>query len=565
MQFDLSTTPFSKFGSYLSVSYLAEEGFLQLRHVRKLWGSGRLFQLTFRQQGEPVLPEIVATPWVITATAPGGRARIYLRGDDELVLVCEGMEALLTMNSPPHGIGFAEDDEQYFFVSGVGPFLRLTALSGALGDHKAFVMDGDNHKLSEQALTLTPAEGEALLHFEVMAVERHANPALALNPDSDIAELHAEWQRALAAMPAVPVARRTPAELAWYTLWSCVVRAEGNFAFDAMLMSKNFMTAVWSWDHCFNALAVAPAFPELAMGQWMLPFALQQENGVLPDLWQVDDAWWQAVKPPIHGWCLQRLLAQHDYPVETVATAYTYLEHWTNWWLNYRDSDHDGIPNYIEGVDSGWDNATIFDIGPAMETPDLPAFLVLQMHALADLARRLGQHADAASWQEKAAEMLERLYAHAWTPEGFVAKQSRTHAFDPNPTSLLSVMPLVLGEYLDAEKFTFLATRLEQDFLTPYGPATEMPGSAKYIADGYWRGPIWAPTTYLIVDGLRRGGRPDLASEVARRFCNMVAEAGGNYENYDALTGRGLRDQAYSWTAAVHILLLHKYLLPAEG
>ena len=65
----------------------------------------------------------------------------------------------------------------------------------------------------------------------------------------------------------------------------------------------------------------------------------------------------------------------------------------------------------------------------------------------------------------------------------------------------------------------------------------------------------------LIVEGLRRGGRPDLAREIARRFCDLCEVAGGNYENFDALTGQGLRDQGYTWTASVNLLLMHEYLL----
>ena len=45
--------------------------------------------------------------------------------------------------------------------------------------------------------------------------------------------------------------------------------------------------------------------------------------------------------------------------------------------------------------------------------------------------------------------------------------------------------------------------------LTPYGLATELPTSPHYLDDGYWRGPIWAPATVLVEDGLRRAGHLD--------------------------------------------------------
>ena len=57
----------------------------------------------------------------------------------------------------------------------------------------------------------------------------------------------------------------------------------------------------------------------------------------------------------------------------------------------------------------------------------------------------------------------------------------------------------------------------------------------------------------------------DLARRIARSFTDMVARSGGHYENYDALTGIGLRDQAYTWTASVNLLLLHQQQLESPA
>jgi glycogen debranching enzyme len=81
-----------------------------------------------------------------------------------------------------------------------------------------------------------------------------------------------------------------------------------------------------------------------------------------------------------------------------------------------------------------------------------------------------------------------------------------------------------------------------------------VPTSPHHQADGYWRGPIWAPSTVLIEDGLRRAGHTALADEVSRRF-RALCETSGFAENFDALTGSGLRDRAYTWTASSYLLL----------
>jgi glycogen debranching enzyme len=98
-----------------------------------------------------------------------------------------------------------------------------------------------------------------------------------------------------------------------------------------------------------------------------------------------------------------------------------------------------------------------------------------------------------------------------------------------------------------------------QDLITEHGLATESPRSPHYQPDGYWRGPIWAPPTLLAVHGLWRLGQRGLARDLARRFC-LLCERQGFAENFDALTGAGLRDRAYTWTSSVFLVLAREYV-----
>ncbi len=65
-------------------------------------------------------------------------------------------------------------------------------------------------------------------------------------------------------------------------------------------------------------------------------------------------------------------------------------------------------------------------------------------------------------------------------------------------------------------------------------------------------GPIWAPTTLLIYDGLVAQRATELANKVARSFVNLCRYSGMS-ENFDALSGAGLRDPAFAWTSAVYL------------
>ena len=64
-----------------------------------------------------------------------------------------------------------------------------------------------------------------------------------------------------------------------YILWSCQAGPRGTLRRPAVLMSKHWMTAIWSWDNCFNARALARIDPELAWDQFVFFFDHQDPSG----------------------------------------------------------------------------------------------------------------------------------------------------------------------------------------------------------------------------------------------------------------------------------------------
>jgi glycogen debranching enzyme len=213
------------------------------------------------------------------------------------------------------------------------------------------------------------------------------------------------------------------------------------------------------------------------------------------------------------------------------------------------------IPYYQHGNDSGWDNSTTFDVDRVIESPDLAAFVVLQLEVVADLADELER--PSAVWRARRDELLAALLDELWTGTEFVARGALSGR-PSTATGLLNLLPLVLGKRLPDEARQALSTRLHAH-LTEHGLATEPTSSAHYEDDGYWRGPIWAPSTALLESGLRASGYPDLADAVSAGF-RALCERSGFAENFDARTGAGLRDRAYTWTAAVYLTLAAEHV-----
>jgi hypothetical protein len=343
------------------------------------------------------------------------------------------------------------------------------------------------------------------------------------------------------------------ASLAAYVLWSAVVRPGGFMTRDAVLMSKHWMDKVWSWDHCFNALALAASHPDLALDQFLLLFDHQSEDGALPDSVTHSEVLYNFVKPPVHGWAFTELRRRlpGPIPVEALSVIYERLSAWSRFWLDHRRAAGSALPFYEHGNDSGWDNSTVFDLDRVIESPDLAAFLVLQLEALAEVAAEIAP-ADVEMWRAEARAIATAMAECLWDGKRMFARSAALHR-PAASTSLLTTLPLLAAEAIPSEAIPSLIEKVRAH-LTAHGLATELVDSPNYESDGYWRGPIWAPSTVIVEAGLRSVGETALADEVAESFLRLCARS-GFAENFDALTGEGLRDRAYTWTASAYLLL----------
>ncbi len=83
-----------------------------------------------------------------------------------------------------------------------------------------------------------------------------------------------------------------------------------------------------------------------------------------------------------------------------------------------------------------------------------------------------------------------------------------------------------------------------------------------YPAQGYWRGTVWGPTSYLTFQGLRRYATPkeltDFAGKSVRLFMKNWNEDGSCHENFNSITGWGRSDPHYTWGALLCLLGLEE-------
>ena len=554
--FDIKKIPFSRYGSFITISPNHHEDGdrpLYLRNIRNGDNEfGEVFRIDLVHEGTPLPYQAVLSPTLLRLESAVGFAEFCITETHVLQIRSQGTGVRLTGITGAYDYAIPEEDHRWE-VNHSRQEMRymLTSIKGRLVVDAPF-MEQRCEKIIVDFLPGNPL-GEMEGVIEEFTTVHQPRSYAAFSEGHELVKK--EYQAWLERTLKIPEKYLRGKEQASYITWSCVVPPEGMLTRPAMYMSKNWMTNIWSWDHCFNAMALAKNNPDLAWDQFMIFFDLQDGSGMLPDFVNNRSALWNFTKPPIHGWTLRRMWEQNDFVTEEkLREVYRPLEKWTMWWLTFQDSDQDGIPQYNHGNDSGWDNSTIFHKGTPVESPDLSSFLVLQMEVLAEIACRLGKNDEARKWMSESQALLDRMLDHFWDGHRFVAKRSGTHEIIES-NSLVLYIPLILGNRLPPDILNRLAEDITtKGFLTEYGLATEQPDSPFYKEDGYWRGPIWAPTTMLLVDGLISSGKKEVALEIAKKFCTMAAKS-GMAENYNALTGEGLRDPAFTWTSSVFLIL----------
>jgi len=155
--------------------------------------------------------------------------------------------------------------------------------------------------------------------------------------------------------------------------------------------------------------------------------------------------------------------------------------------------------------------------------------------------------------------LAKKIIDTFWKNEKFVYLHYPSGNYNEKGNSLLSYIPMLLGDRLPNEiKSKLVANFKKGDFITVFGVASESTKSELYEPDGYWRGPIWAPSTFLIVQGLKKCGEEELAKDVALRFSKLCRKS-GFAENYNAISGAPLRDNGYTWTTNVFLSFMYEY------
>ena len=216
-------------------------------------------------------------------------------------------------------------------------------------------------------------------------------------------------------------------------------------------------------------------------------------------------------------------------------------------------------------MDNSPRNAFLEGGGTAVDTSSQ---MVLFARQLAEIAQRLGKTEESEGYRREATELTERINQKMWDPERkfyFDLTVDGTRA----PVKTVAAYWTLLAGVAAAEQADALAAELRNP--STFGRKHRVPTLAAdekgFVPDGgYWQGAVWAPTNTMVVRGLERCGKDDLAHEIALEHLERVAEVfqatGTVWENYapDAVApGKPAKPDFVGWTGIVPILFFLEY------
>ncbi len=211
-------------------------------------------------------------------------------------------------------------------------------------------------------------------------------------------------------------------------------------------------------------------------------------------------------------------------------------------------ADYDRYVALVEfGRQRAWDQVDIALNSPFFVADvGITAILLRAERDLAALGRKLGR--DVTDIETRIARM-ETGFERLWNPEikayATLDRRTGTQAQVATAATFLSLYAGVT-QHKDATLDLFENFRASASFGVPsYDPRSPLFDHVRY-----WRGPVWAIVNWMIAQGVREAGRPDLAEAVRTDTARLIRTS-GFAEYFSPVDGQGCGGGTFSWTAAI--------------
>ena len=338
----------------------------------------------------------------------------------------------------------------------------------------------------------------------------------------------------------------------------------------------DYFVGFWAWDSWRFSAALARFAPELAKNNIRAMFDYQLPDGMIIDCIYTnpEENNSRDSKPPLAAWAVDEIFT-HTNDTSFVREMYPQLLAYHRWWYEKRDHNRNGMCEFgsTDGTseaaawESGMDNAIRFDNAKMVknsaenawsfdqESVDLNAYLAQEYRLLKKFATLIDQPFTEKEYTKEVANYFfdheTGFFFDRRLSDGSFVKEEGCEAYIPFWTSIAQPqqMERAMRLFTDTTKF---ATYIPFPTVAADNP--------KFMAKGYWRGPIWLDQTYFAIKGLRNYGyqeQADASTILVFDRLQGLKEDAPIHENYGTHTGERLKAPHFSWSS-VHLLLLYE-------
>jgi alpha,alpha-trehalase len=207
---------------------------------------------------------------------------------------------------------------------------------------------------------------------------------------------------------------------------------------------------------------------------------------------------------------------------------YPKLKYTIRYWEQARRAN-DGLFVWFDGLESGTDNtpAILTDQGDLnTEGVDLQVYIYREYLALAILGDKLGDK-DAGQFRQSAQRLKETMLREMWSEQDgvFYNKSTRTNA-QIKIKSWTSFTPLWAQMVPKDKAERMIKDHLlsKEEYWAPHGIRSIPLHAPTYDPkNGYWQGPVWVISNYLLMHGLMNYGFKAEAQELAHKTVDLLA------------------------------------------
>lgn len=352
---------------------------------------------------------------------------------------------------------------------------------------------------------------------------------------------------------ALPAAAQDQGEISTlfekYKLKQSIIKAPKGLLKYEYLVPGGPYYQLFDWDMYFMGVALSyegMGRPLASSVENFLEYVDEKGNGYAPR--QIAPEIFQALPEMCKPFLAQAafLASRTMGNAEWLRPRYAKLARTLYFWENAR-REPDGFFRWFNGVESGVDNNPAVSDQPAdiTEGVDLQCYIYREYRALAYLARKLGYAADATRYTRKAEELRQEVQRGMWSEtDGMFLNYDARAGAPVRIKTWTNFVPLWAGIATPVQARRMIREHLlnPKEFWAAAGIRTLSADEPLYSPrSGYWRGPVWVLSSYLLMHGLANYGYQQEAREVAKKTVGLLVRDlrahGGMNECYNPETG----------------------------